>query len=192
MVLKTSVTWHLGQTLGNKAIAAHCLDPPPGTVCLSDSECLSFLTSVSWHVTLGAQCTITTHVHAHLQKQYTCSYSCTQRNTSPHVSARTAHCRHLHMSVTVCFVPAFPPQTSKQLPGMSDCMTADKRAINISFLLANLCSSHARHLLLELMFCDTDRFSCQNVCTCVCTLPSLFLISWSSEVVRSLSLRAVC
>ena len=53
MVLKTSVTWHLGQTLSNKAIAAHCLDPPPGTVCLSDAECLGFLTSASRHVTFG-------------------------------------------------------------------------------------------------------------------------------------------
>lgn len=38
MVLKTSVMQHLGQTLSNKAISAHCLDPSPGTVCLSDSE----------------------------------------------------------------------------------------------------------------------------------------------------------
>lgn len=46
MVLETSVTWHLGQTLSNKAIVAHCLDPP-GMVCVSDMQCLSFLTSVS-------------------------------------------------------------------------------------------------------------------------------------------------
>lgn len=50
MVWKTSVTWHLGQTLSNKAIAAHCLEPRPGIICLSDS---SFLTSLSWHVTVA-------------------------------------------------------------------------------------------------------------------------------------------
>lgn len=125
-----------------------------------------------------------TCTQTHWQKQYTCRINTkriqahTHRNTSPHVSARTPHCRHLDMSVTVCFVPVFP-QTSKQLPGMSDCMTADKRAINISFLLANLYSLHALHLLLKLLFCDTDRFSCQNVCTCVCTLPSRVYFGFS-------------
>ena len=176
--MKTSVTWHLGQTLSNKAIVAHCLDPPPGMVCSSDSECLSFFTLVSWHVTLVVWCTINTCpcTQKHWHKQYTCrintksTHMHLHRSTSPHVSARTPHCRHLDMSVTECFVPMFP-QTSKQLPGMSNCMTADKRAINISFLLANSYSSHAPHVVLKLMFCDTDKFSCQNVCMCVSTLP---------------------
>lgn len=58
------VTWNFGQTLSNKAIVAHCLDPPPSTVCLSDSERLGFLTSVSWHVTLWVQSRIIIHAGA--------------------------------------------------------------------------------------------------------------------------------
>lgn len=112
-------------------------------------------------------------MQTHWQKQYTLtintkrSHAHTHRNTRPHVSARTPHCRHLDMSVTAWFVPGFL-QTSKQLAGMCDCMTADKRAINISFLLANSCSSRSRH---HLLFCDTHIFHVKMF-VCVGTLPS--------------------
>lgn len=73
------------------------------------------------------------------------------------------------------------PQTSKQLPGMPDCMTADKRAINISFLHANLYSSLALYLLSKWLFCDAHRFCLSKY---VCLYPSYFGSS-SSEVVSS-------
>lgn len=59
------------------------------------------------------------------------------------------------MSVTERFMPASPP---RQLPGMFDCMAADKRAINIAFVQASLYSLLAPHILLKWAFCDAYRF----------------------------------
>lgn len=81
--------------------------------------------------------------------------------TNPGVSARTPHWRHLDMSVTERFMPASPP---RQLPGMFDCMAADKRAINTAFVQANLYSPLALHILLKWPFCDAYRFFGQRFC----------------------------
>ena len=87
------------------------------------------------------------------------------------------------MSVTACFVPVFL-QTSKQLAGMCDCMTADKRVINISFLLANSCSPRSRPLFFKLAVLWHTHFPCQNVCMCRHpSQQSQFWIFCSSEVV---------
>lgn len=95
MVLNTSVTRHLGQTLSNKAIAAHCLDPPPGMVCLSVSP-FPDISVVTCHfgglVHEKNTCACT---QTHWQQQYTsrinteCIHPHSRRNTSPRVFART-------------------------------------------------------------------------------------------------------
>lgn len=113
MVLKTSVTWHLGQTLSNKAIAAHCLDPPPGTVCLSYSKCLSFLTSVSWHVTLEAQCIISAHptrMHTDTlaKRAHTQSCTCTPKHKPTFVRMHATLQTFWHVNHSVFRASVFP------------------------------------------------------------------------------------
>lgn len=56
-------------------------------------------------------------------------------------SARRPYCRYKDMPLTGLFVPGFS-QTFKQLPGMSECMTGDKSAINIFFSCLLSCIHH--------------------------------------------------
>lgn len=108
-------------------------------------------------------------------------------------------CLHAHHSagISTCqsqrvFVPGLQKKrkkkSSKQLPGMSDCMTADKRAINMSVLHANSHYSQALHYPFKWLIRDTRLiffFSFLSMCLSVClycVLPLNHLVlGWSQD-----------
>lgn len=157
-------------------------------VCLSDADCLSFLTSVSWHVTLGAHKHMCMHTQTLWHKQcpstgkhwiHSCTFTQKPTCICTHATLRTSwHVSHSGFSCQ-CF-----SKTSKLFPGMSDCMTADKRAINISFFfsLANSYFSRAPRLLLKVDVVWHGQIFVSK-CLYVCLGPSqqsfFFFFFWS-------------